>query len=225
MYLKRITYLPEISLVICACCLIYVQQINPLLSDISAPELCKNPLSEASQEYLDSLEKDTKEVTIPITTEGVVSRDSVRTIQHQLTALPENLITEFCDDGWKIIVTSRDLNEEYFNGEYNSVSGLIKYQSKEILVSDEEEAVLSAPMHEFGHWVDHEHEMISKSETFGEVLSEFKKKYDRTEYGYFPDDEGEYFADAVAFYFLTPDDLQQKCIQMYEFIKKSVQLN
>lgn len=224
MRLKRLTFLLEIFLVICICSLIFCQYIHPLMYDENTASVSvKKPLVTAAVKYLDSLNDESKEDMIPVTAEEDVSEESVSLIRRQLTALPDDLISDFCNDGWQIIVTSDDLNEEYFDGEYTSVSGVTKYKEKEILVSDEEEAVLSAPMHEFGHWLDHEHEMISTSESFGEVLTEFKKVYDRTEYGYFPDDEGEYFADAVVFYFLTPDDLQQKCIQMYEFIDDCVQ--
>lgn len=102
---------------------------------------------------------------------------------------------------------------------------MTRYTEKEIPISDEEEALLSAPIHEIGHWVDSENGMISESESFAEVLTEFQKGYDRTEYGYFPDTEKEYFADAVAFYLLAPDLLQEKCNSMYEFIDGCVQQN
>lgn len=183
-----------------------------------------SPLEVMAERYMNEIDHQpiAEETMIKVGTDGRVSENSTEIVEKQLLVLPEDLRILFNESGWKISVTDADLNQESFEGKYASVSGITRYSTKEILISDDKESLIKAPLHEIGHWIDNMSGYASQAPEFVSAMQELKRSYDREEYGYYPGDTKEYFADAVAFYFYSPDWLQETNPKIYSYIEDAV---
>ena len=127
-----------------------------------------------------------------------------------------DLVNEAVNNGWKVILTSYDLNELLFGGETEGVEGCTYFPT------DDSDGVIYVHAGEYSYCVIHE---------FGHVLdclcnfpsqsSEFKDIYD-SEAGELTDYAGEspleFFAETFMYSMLQPDTTLTACPRAYNFI-------
>lgn len=141
--------------------------------------------------------------------------------------------TRFALSGWTFAVTPEDINSRYLGSKYDTetvtVSGAALYGEQKIVVAGTEEACISAPLHEIGHWCD-----WITAEAAGEFSSEgdgFEALYvEEAEAFIFvfglesveTDSRQELCADSLKYYRLEPEELLATCLGLYAWMDELV---
>lgn len=153
-----------------------------------------------------------------VQTIGNVDPYYVNVVEEKLLTIPENIIRSFIENGWTIKVTTENIAEVYFYGEYSSVLAVTMRSQKMIIIEDREKAVNTSVEHEIGHYLATINGEVWLSEEFIQIYYEevetFKCQISE------PDtvmDECEFFAET--FYYLIKDS--SKCTpKAAEFIQR-----
>lgn len=153
-----------------------------------------------------------------VQTIGDVDPYYVNIVEEKLLNIPENIMQLFIESGWDIKITTENIAETYFNGEYSSVLAVAIRSKKVILIEDREKAVNNSVEHEIGHFVSAINGEVCLSEEFREIYYEevetFKNQISDSNC---VRDEYEFFAEA--FYYLLKD--KSKCTpRVTEFIER-----
>lgn len=147
-----------------------------------------------------------------------VNKGIVDEVNKQLLIIPDNLRKLFQESGWSMVATNEDLNEKYYNGEFNSVSGSTSYKEHEVSISDSEEAAEDATLHEFGHWFNWYLNYPSNSEVFLEIYN----KENKTFYSEFNLsihwDEREFFAEGFDRFYTDRLKLESVSPELYSYM-------
>ncbi len=127
-----------------------------------------------------------------------------------------NVLSRLSSEGWKIILTTADLNELLFNGQSSGVVGCTCTAEKEIFISAGEYSYCI--YHELGHYIDCTLGWRSATE-------EFKSIYDSeaanlTAYGQTSAEE--FFAEVHMYMFMDADNLSAKCPNAYEYLQDCI---
>lgn len=125
-----------------------------------------------------------------------------------------SLVNRFRSDGWRVVLTTADLDELLFNGSTQNVAGATVSSSKTIYVEAGQYSYCI--IHEFGHYMDYKLGMISEKGDFTAIYS--SEGGSLSEYG--KTDSTEFFAEAYMYSILEPDTLSSNCPQAYDFIEK-----
>jgi len=153
---------------------------------------------------------------------GAVKGACIEQAEENLELVPDEIMNNFVKEGWKFYITTRDINEEYFNSRYNEVLGVTSYKEKCIKVMNEEFAIELAVIHEVGHYFDYLTKFSSVSDEFRQIyeeeIGEFRKKI---EAGVQIFNEREFFAQT--FYYLIKDP--SKCTpKALEFVEEQLEI-
>lgn len=156
--------------------------------------------------------------------DGIISDELCKIAETELNKIPTSFKEEFLKSGWHIYITDENLAKEYFNGEHTKVHGCTFYEKRLILIENNENAVKTATIHEFGHWADNYYGNISKTQEFKNI---YKQEYLEFEQVFLRDckmDITEYFAEGFYYYVKNPDALKKiapKTYLVYENLEKT----
>ena len=132
-------------------------------------------------------------------------------LNYFLEMLPQKIIDDFNDNDWEIIID--DKNSEYFEKYKNTnVIGLTNFTQKKIILSKNSEALFSATIHEFGHYVDYLNGKISETDEFLDIMKKESKAYRKNflvfinyNFTHANKDSQEYFAEMFQQYIMFPN--------------------
>lgn len=119
----------------------------------------------------------------------------------------------FRSDGWRIILTSADLDQMLFGGNTQNVVGCTISSEKTIYV--EAGASSYCVIHEFGHYLDYKLSEISKGNEFQTIYG--AEAGNLSSYG--QTDATEFFAEIYMYGILEPQNTQEKCPLAYAFVE------
>lgn len=156
--------------------------------------------------------------------DGWVDPYWVTRVNDKLSCLPASVIDTFRNTGWHIYTTSKDLDQEWFNGQYGAVRGCTWVSEKIICIEDREDA-MTAPCHEFGHWFDWYCGMPSDTEEFYEIYYSETNAFENAFIVDFYYDNKELFAEGFQKYYTDNEVLKQNCPQLYDFLDNLITLN
>ena len=144
-------------------------------------------------------------------------------VNQQMNLLPDFLLQKFVNSGWHMDVTSKNLDETYYGGQFGSVMGCTSYDEQVIHIEDRDNAVKEAPIHEFGHWLDYINGFVTNSNEFMDIYyaetDAFKSAFHVTFYY----NNKELFAEGFWKYYTDANTLQSCCPRLYTFIKNVVE--
>lgn len=172
---------------------------------------------ETSQQYYNN------NVTI-CEADGWVDPYWVTRVNNKLSCLPASVIDTFRNTGWHIYATSKDLDQEWFNGQYGAVRGCTWLSKKIICIEDREDA-MTAPCHEFGHWFDWYCGMPSDTEEFYEIYYSETNAFENAFIVDFYYNNKELFAEGFQKYYTDNEVLKQNCPQLYNFLDNLLTAN
>ncbi|MDY4692082.1 MAG: hypothetical protein SO401_00710 [Blautia sp.] len=156
--------------------------------------------------------------------EGNVDQKFVDEANELINQVPEDVLQGFVDNGWKIYITDKNIAQTYFAGEFNSVKGVTDWDTHIIRIEDRPEAVETATVHEFGHYLDAIKGYVSHTPEFKQIYSEEGKTFADTFKVDFYYDNQEFFADGIYRYFSVEKDmLEENCPKLYNAICETLQ--
>ncbi len=136
--------------------------------------------------------------------------------------LPENIQNRFEVEGFRILISSVDLDGNYVNSS-EGVCGLFQSGCKNIIIQDVylNENIL---YHEMGHFVDHITGRTSRSVEFMKIYETEKLSFldvpDAWDYEISA--ANEYFASAVESVILHPEKMNRFCPETFKFISRQI---
>ncbi len=153
-----------------------------------------------------------------VKTAGFPSDANLEIADAVLNLAPEYQRQAFVDSGWSCILSEYDVDDTYAGGQYGSLLGITKYDSKTIYL-DNRDVGADAALHEFGHFVDWYFGFPSGSSGFAPAYS----REGSTFCSYFCFHNGVYnqqelFAEAYDVRIRRADELQSICPMIYDFM-------
>lgn len=138
-----------------------------------------------------------------------------------LSLLPDSLLYLFEDYGWHFYVTSLDIAETEFDGQYASVKGVTDVQSLYIKVEDRDSATDSSTiLHEFGHFLDYCCNFPSEKERFISIMESEFESAENMGMHCNPKNNEEYFAESFFWYLTDTQRMEEAIPQTWDFIRQ-----
>jgi hypothetical protein len=145
---------------------------------------------------------------------GNVTDTQYQTFSTYLNKVDEVLRTKFSEDGWKLILTSADLDDLLFQGQTSGVMGCTYFNQKVIYVNSGDYSYCA--IHEMGHFLDYESSYASQTSEFASIFSSEASKL--TEYG--QTSATEFFAEVYQYQILQKDATITSCPNACTFVNK-----
>lgn len=154
------------------------------------------------------------------------SKDQIDKFNETWRSIPNKITDSFCDNEWKVVLTSTDLTE-YYNTNYNAKTTLVEgltIRSKKIIFVDKDSDINSILKHEMGHYVDTVKGNVSDGNEFFSIFNKEVEQFTEK----FNPDKGhvaswvEYFAEAFYRYLDSTNELKEACPTTYEFFKTNM---
>lgn len=120
------------------------------------------------------------------------------------------------------IVTDESIAQTHFYGRFNTVKGVTSFDNHYIRIEDRDEAVATATLHEFGHYLDWANNMLSDRDEFTEIYNEESEIYKSAYNVNFYYDRKEMFGDGVYEYFRDKEALKTNCPKLYAYINNMI---
>ncbi len=155
--------------------------------------------------------------------EGTVPVSRLNTLNNKLSIIPDELINSFRNNGWKIIVTNRDIGQFLFDGAKGVCAGTTT-ENNTIYIANTDHAVNTAPVHEFGHYMDFVITGTSDREDFYNIYTSEETKL-KSAFGFNRSDVGnvmEYYASCLDAYCTDTEKMQQVAPQSYQVIAEDL---
>lgn len=175
-----------------------------------------------SDEYLEGFSADVRSIGI-CQKDGDVADIWTLRVDEKLSALPEEILDAFVEEGWKMYVTDKDLDQNFYGGRFGAVQGTTSIDSYEIFIEDRENAVEGSPVHEMGHFVDWylgDGGFLTDTEEFQEIYKEemdcFVDGLDVKCYM----DQKELFAEGIFAFFGQPEAFRSCAPKLYGFVRE-----
>jgi len=147
---------------------------------------------------------------------GNVSQEDYDEFASYLEMADDNLVADFAEEGWTIILTSADLDRLLFGGQTEGVMGCTYYAKETIYVQTGDYSY--CVIHELGHYLDYYYNYISTSTDFVSIYNE--EAINLSEYSQTCSEE--FFAEVYIYSILEPDTTAQSCPDAYEYINDLV---
>lgn len=126
--------------------------------------------------------------------EGEVRKALFRELDATLSLLPEGVLDDFRNQGWKIVVTTHDIVAEHATENHaETLAGLTCYGEKTIYLEADPIQLSRTALHEMGHYVDARSGKPSLSKEFKEAFADEREAY-RSFSAYGSTKESEMFA-------------------------------
>lgn len=152
--------------------------------------------------------------------QGNVAQEYIDRANEILNSLPDKMLQEFQNNGWKFYVTDITL-ASYYPGIYNSVMGRTVYDEKIIQIENRSKAIEESVLHEFGHYIDYLNGFYSGTEEciniYNAETDAFCSAFEVT-FRYACD---EFFAEGFYRYYNGDREiLKENCPQLYSFVER-----
>lgn len=140
----------------------------------------------------------------------------------EINKVPLNIRKRFIDDGWKIELTSHDINGD------KRIAGYTDSSINSIQIYADEKAVYRAVLHEVGHYLDfrdRENGLLSETDEFKEIYvleSGFLYGIDDVGDGHTTSDEREYFAEVFRMVILEPEKCIKNAPKSFSYVVKTI---
>lgn len=170
----------------------------------------------------ESYMKSDMEENYPIQIEGDVWKGNNLYAHVYYLLVPERIRHSFQDEGWKIILTDKNISDHYYTGEVEGwLSGLTDYSKKRIYIHSRFYDIRNALLHEMGHYYDYMLGGASYTDEFKEIYEEENnqlKPYWEPD-SHIRSNAQEYFAEAFADYILDKEQVKENVKSTYKFIR------
>ena len=145
----------------------------------------------------------------------------------ELEYIPDYLKNLFNNNGWKIIIEDRELDEVFPeegspDDPETHLQGLTVPNDKTIYLNPDTWSVHQACVHEFGHFVDFALGKLSFQNDFKDAAELDKSEFLENYSSYDDYQEGECFADSFASYLIYPKGFNNYCSNLYTYMKRLV---
>ena len=150
-----------------------------------------------------------------------VSNDYVDKVLNNYYRIPEVARNKFEDFGGVLSVTNENLGEKFYNDSSLHIVAVTNYKgtSKECSINIGTKDS-TAVLHEMGHFIDYVCGYLSDTEEYksiwGSEVEAFKSFHYTADAN--TNQANEYFAESFQVYIESPDELQEKCPQSYDYI-------
>lgn len=174
-----------------------------------------------------------KQVQIDI--DGTATQSEADELQAMLKLVPYPIVNAFVDDGFRILLSSKDLRD-YVGYTWDfEASGVYSYSNKTIYLSNKynNDWAVNSLYHEFGHYVDVHYGVsqgyigyMSEKEPFLSIYNSEKVNFKvdtNKDLDYYTSSSKEMFAQAFAEYIVNPDRLKNNTPKTYNYVKKVVE--
>lgn len=154
---------------------------------------------------------------------GVAYQKDVRALKEQISMLPEWVMNAYQKEGNRVYLSGVPLDRIAQNEEENKITlGLHQRRNNgsKIWVLNTAQGIEKAPLHEFGHFIDHYFWKTSDRADFQECYEHEKDIFfglDGNEHHI--SNPAEFFAESVSWYIKNPEMLQEFCPQTYDYIR------
>lgn len=146
----------------------------------------------------------------------------------QLSYIPDYIKAKFSEDGWKFVITSDDLTQIYTSNDENAyevaegerITGLTTIADKIIRIRATQYDVISASVHEMGHYVNQALGFPSESDEFKAAMeSDFDSYSEYFDYLELDVSE-EFYAEAFANYWKHPSEMEDVAPDLYGYFSE-----
>lgn len=156
--------------------------------------------------------------------EGTVSVSRLNALNDKLSIIPAGLINSFRNNGWKIIMTNRDIGDFLFNGA-KDICAATTTTTNTMYFANTDHAVDVAVIHEFGHYMDFVITGTSdRSDFYNIYISE--KTALKSAFGFNRNDISntkEFYASCLDAYYMNAGKMQQVAPQSYQIITEDLE--
>lgn len=94
-----------------------------------------------------------------------------------LSKIPIGIIRHIQKNGWSILITSKDLDEHFYNGQYGGVGGVTDYGNRDIYLQHVRWDIENCTAHEIGHVIDYIAGFVSDNPEFVAAFEEEKHNF------------------------------------------------
>jgi hypothetical protein len=154
--------------------------------------------------------------------EGTDDESLKSDIKEYFSLLPESLITDFNNSGWSIIITTKDIASNYYNGKSNaSMCGLTLPDTRHIVYEADSSKFRRSILHEFAHCLDASTGFLTDYEEFQKIYQNEKDSLKVTSSyvdSHYKENSREFFAEAVQEFLINPDGVKASSPQAYKYI-------
>lgn len=155
--------------------------------------------------------------------EGTVPVSRLNALNNKLSIIPAGLINSFRNNGWKIIMTNRDIGKFLFNGA-KGICAATTTTTNTIYFANTDHAVDVAVVHEFGHYMDF---VITGTSGRGDFYNIYmsEKAALKSAFGFNRSDISntkEFYASCLDAYYMNAGKMQQVAPQSYQIITEDL---
>lgn len=155
--------------------------------------------------------------------EGTVPVSRLNALNSKLSIIPAGLIDSFRNNGWKIIMTNRDIGKFLFNGA-KGICAATTTTTNTIYFANTDHAVDVAVVHEFGHYMDF---VITGTSGRGDFYNIYmsEKAALKSAFGFNRSDISntkEFYASCLDAYYMNAGKMQQVAPQSYQVITEDL---
>ena len=157
--------------------------------------------------------------------EDEVSKKVIDEANTYWNSVPYNIRKYLIKNGWKVCITNKNLQEEYYEGRYNSVAGVTLSNEKQIYLENRLSAINISMIHEVGHAVDLTKQCLSKKQDFIKIYNEEVGNYVNLEnknMDHINGDSMEYFAEAFNQTILYDKRYEKHAQKTYDYMQNLI---
>lgn len=155
--------------------------------------------------------------------EGTVPISRLNALNNKLSIIPAGLINSFRNNGWKIVMTNRDIGDFLFNGA-KGVCATTTTITNTMYFANTDHAVNVAVIHEFGHYMDVVITGTSDRSDFYDIYMSEKAAL-KNAFGFNRSDISntkEFYASCLDAYYMNAGKMQQVAPQSYQIITEDL---
>lgn len=175
--------------------------------------------------YLHNINPEPPKTVVPEMTIQYINDapDVTQELSEGLTYIPTNILHQFNNDGWEIIVQPSIDTMEYKGTEFVA-AGYTDSTSKVICLEANAKIVSHVTIHEFGHYFDFLNNHISDSSKWNQLYTaEWKGLYIINRNFHDVDTTAEYFAEIFKLCLIKPDLIKELCPESYKAMNDLIQ--
>lgn len=155
--------------------------------------------------------------------EGTIPVSRLNALNNKLSIIPAGLINSFRKNGWKIIMTNRDIGDFLFNGA-KDICAATTTTTNTMYFANTDHAVNVAVIHEFGHYMDVVITGTSDRSDFYDIYMSEKAAL-KNAFGFNRSDISntkEFYASCLDAYYMNAGKMQQVAPQSYQIITEDL---
>ncbi len=156
-------------------------------------------------------------------TEGEVGEYLPNSLYYMYEKLPTKITDTFFENGWQVILTTKNIEETYWDGEYiGKIAGITVYGDKRIYIQAKQSSIESVTIHEFGHYLDYISNRVSKTPEFMACYEEEQDTEALSDYA--KTNSMEFFAEAFELYILDEELARKEIPNTVVIIEETLEI-